>query len=474
MKPRNKLERSIVAMADSLPPLTEQQRDFAKGLFPAEALYYSRRGNNCEFYCQCCGAMVPTIGKWIMEEHDTDTWTCPVCGAQCKVLPQYSGGWNHNYDRRTGAFSQSPTTARYVTLADTHEGYQVFRTFEVHRWNGRSDTGGVHRGCPTEFYFREIYQNWIDEKGRETIVSRPYTRGFNHHSWSYRGPWGIGRHNAHCSGYYQFDDVFTLDGHWWFPGSRITQRLRRNGFTGRLLRGTEAKADMAKLAICVLTDNRFEELVKTGQGQLAAYLIDNGRHDLKTYLRTIRVATRHGYRIKEPDLWLDYIDDIRFLHLDDRNPHYICPVDIKDAHAAMQRRRDREEERIKFESRVKQAEKYEAQYAKDKARYFGIAFGDDTVQVVVLQTVKEVLAEGCAMHHCVFNNGYYKEKNSVLLSARDAAGNRLETVEVNISPLRVAQIRGLQNQPTKLHNHIVALVEANLDLFRRAAKRKAV
>lgn len=178
MKPRNKLERSIVAMADSLPPLTEQQRDFAKGLFPAEALYYSRRGNNCEFYCQCCGAMVPTIGKWIMEEHDTDTWTCPVCGAQCKVLPQYSGGWNHNYDRRTGAFSQSPTTARYVTLADTHEGYQVFRTFEVYRWNGRSDTGGVHRGCPTEFYFWEIYQNWIDEKGQETIVSRPYTRGF--------------------------------------------------------------------------------------------------------------------------------------------------------------------------------------------------------------------------------------------------------------------------------------------------------
>lgn len=38
---------------------------------------------------------------------------------------------------------------------------------------------------------------------------------------------------------------------------------------------------------------------------------------------------------------------------------------------------------------------------------------------------------GEAMHHCVFSAGYYKRPESLILSAKDSKGNRLETIEVS-------------------------------------------
>ena len=111
MKPRNAKERELVALAGTLRPLSEKQKDFARSLFPAEALYYSRRGNNCEFYCMCCGTMVPTLGKWLIADYAVGKWKCPNCGADCEVLPQYSGGWSHNMDRKTGAVGNTPYSA---------------------------------------------------------------------------------------------------------------------------------------------------------------------------------------------------------------------------------------------------------------------------------------------------------------------------------------------------------------------------
>lgn len=463
MKPRSKKEREFIERADRLRPLSDRQKEWAKGLFPAEALYYSRRGNACEFHCMCCGAVVRRPGKWNLADQVCD-WTCPECGAVCKVLPQY----NKNAWR-----SAAPTSGRYVTMMDVHDGIQVFRTFEVCRWNSRSlGEDGVVRGLPTEYHYFEVWQVWLLDSGKDVIVSKSYTRGFNHFTWNHFSEWGIGRHNGHYSGYYVFDDVYDVTGCWFLPGPKITPLLRRNGFSGMLLRinGLDAVAAARRL----LTDNTFEEVVKLGYRHVAGYLLNHPSVNVRDYIRSIRICARNGYRIDDPQLWFDYVNDLMFLTLDVHNAHYVCPRNLRQAHTATTLKRRRIEHRRELEEKRKDMAKWEKRYSEAKAPFLGIVFGDERVTISVIQSVHDVYEEGEAMHHCVFTNGYYKHPDSVLLTARDAKGKRLETVEIGLDPFKVCQSRGLQNGRTDYHDAIVSLCKENLDAFREAAQKMTV
>ena len=474
MKPKGKIQTQLVEWAGMLPPLDEKRKEWAKGLFKPQAKYYSRRGNNCEFWCQCCGHIEPTLGKWLLADYCIDTWVCPECGAECEVLPQYSGGWGHNYNPKTGQFSKSSQDYALVTLVDVFKGVQVFRTFEVNRWNRRdgNDERGRWRTKPTEWCYEEVWQNWIFENGKEYITAKSYTRSPFSFSWHYGSGWGIAHHNGHCGGQYVMEDVFELSGHDYFPGKRILPTLRRNGLKTKHV-GAHGM-DPARLAVRLLTDNRFEEVVKLGQVSLAAYFLDSARHSIGDYIHAIRICTRNGYTVRDAGLWIDYIDDLVFLGLDTHSPHYVCPKDLRKAHARTSRRRERIVEARKREEQAREAKKWEARYAVAKAPFLGIVFGDDRVVISVLQTVEDVRLEGKAMHHCVFANGYYKKHDRVLLSARDMKGNRLETIEIGLDPFKVLRSRGLQNGSTKEHQRIVELCNANMDLFRRAVPKMTV
>ena len=471
MKPRSKIQQQFVEWAGLLPPLDEKRKAWARGLFPAEALYYSRRGNHSEFHCMCCGAVVPTFGKWPVDEHDIPRWTCPECGYECEVLPQYNGGFRGNYDSRTGRRGKSPTGSLYATLADIFNGIQVFRTFEVCRCNGRTTRDGLPCGLPTEFQYREIWQNWIRPDGKETITHRPYARSFNYFRWDYGKEYVIGSHNAHCRGYYAFSDVFDITGNYFFPGQRFTPLLKRNGMRRKYL--SMRNCDPVAMCRLLLKDNRYEEIVKLGQIPLAVYLTGHFSNTLP-FLHAVRICARNSYRIKDPGLWLDYFDDLVFLGLDTHSAHYVCPKSLKKAHAQTTRRRERVVELQREAERRKEAAKWEGRYATAKAPFLGIVFTDGRITISVIPSVEDVRLEGKAMHHCVFSNGYYKRPDRLLLTARDEKGKRLETVEIGLDPYVVLQSRGLQNGTTKAHKDIVALCEANMDVFRRAVPNMTV
>ena len=78
-------------------------------------------------------------------------------------------------------------------------------------------------------------------------------------------------------------------------------------------------------------------------------------------------------------------------------------------------------------------------------------FTDGQIAVRVLESVKEIIMEGKAMHHCVGTNGYYKKADSLILSAT-IDGKRIETVEVSLSQLKVIQSRGVCNKQTEYHD----------------------
>ena len=72
------------------------------------------------------------------------------------------------------------------------------------------------------------------------------------------------------------------------------------------------------------------------------------------------------------------------------------------------------------------------------------------------------------MHHCVFKCEYYARENSIILSAHDREGNRIETIEFSLTENKVVQSRGVCNKNTEYHDRIVNLVNANAHHFIKA------
>jgi hypothetical protein len=65
-------------------------------------------------------------------------------------------------------------------------------------------------------------------------------------------------------------------------------------------------------------------------------------------------------------------------------------------------------------------------------------------------------------------NEYHKKGDSLILSAKDKEGNRVETIEVDIKTFQVVQSRGVCNQNTPHHNEIINLVNNNMYRIRQA------
>lgn len=84
----------------------------------------------------------------------------------------------------------------------------------------------------------------------------------------------------------------------------------------------------------------------------------------------------------------------------------------------------------------------------------------------MLQSSLEFLEEGEAMHHCVAS--YWSHDNSLVLSARDGEGKRVETVEVNLKTFSIVQSQGPCNRPTEWHESIMETVKRNMKLIKSA------
>ena len=132
----------------------------------------------------------------------------------------------------------------------------------------------------------------------------------------------------------------------------------------------------------------------------------------------------------------------------------------------MERKR-RAEVKRNAEKRRKEAAEWEKVYKEDKGKFFGVCFSDGEIMVTVISSVAEIAEEGAAMHHCVYDNGYYKRPDSLILSAKDTEGKRIETVELNLKTLKVEQSRAVCNGVSSYHNRIIGLVEKNINLIKQ-------
>ena len=138
--------------------------------------------------------------------------------------------------------------------------------------------------------------------------------------------------------------------------------------------------------------------------------------------QSYKVATRHHYRPSDMGLWADTIRLLEQCGKDICNPKYICPQNLRAEHDYWMNRHNQMEQKRRSRKQMQQAKRKEAEFYKEKSRYFGITITDKNLVISVLDTLEAFQAEGNALHHCVFQCEYYAKADSLILSAHDKEG----------------------------------------------------
>lgn len=433
----------MLSLADKLPEITARQRQWALDhSFMPRAVYWPRKG---EVRCLCCGQTAVWPKAYIEACVDVEEYDCPYCG-KATSIEQYCRGTEMR-------------ERRLFTILTTFRGHQVARTFEVSRANYRDEHFA-------RYDIAEIYQIWILDDGREIITGRECHRSAFYLTWEFNKPLCIRQHNASCTGAYAMEDLYDISGNLLYPEIRVTPLLRRNGWNRRLVyyRNSYALTDAMRWLLGVPT---AEMLVKTGQYALFRHMMRRKDRQLP-FLHSVRIANRNGYIVKDAQMWLDMLAMAAQLGKDTHNPKVVCPADLRQAHDALLAPIARRRRKAEAAERLREAAKWETIYRQSKSRYFGICFGSGDIVITVIKSVAEMAEEGDKMHHCVYKAGYYKRDDSLILSARDRDGNRLETIELSLKTLKVIQSRGRFNKSTPRHDEILQLIQNNLNLFKTA------
>lgn len=437
MRPRNDRQRAVVALSAALPPITEAQKRWAiEHVFAKKALLCKGRA-----WCSICGrtfdaATISPFGVDLLG----DTVICPHCGTKLKV----------EHSRKKKLHEKW-----YYTIVTTFRGWQVCRNLSVEK--------EIRQGEKPYFGIYEVVQNWIDEDGHEEVIAKPIStiQGY-YDCWAMSKPMEL-RNAKRVDRYHP--DKYRISGAWIYPSRRVLPKAKRNGYTGRNAIGLPESEHIRLL----LTDREAEVLEKNGQFSLLGWKYNRGYGKFKMpHHHAIRIAIRNKYLIKDASLWFDYLDLLEYFRLDTHNAYYVCPRNLKAEHDRLLARKQRVEAEIAEERKRKDAHKWEDQYRADKAKYFGICFGNENITIKVIQSVAEMAEEGKTMHHCVYDNAYYKRADTLIMTARDQSGNRIETIEISLKTFSVIQSRAKCNKISQYHDEIISLVSQNIHLIKQA------
>lgn len=184
--------------------------------------------------------------------------------------------------------------------------------------------------------------------------------------------------------------------------------------------------------------------------------------------RSYKIARRHRYEPEDYGLWCDMVRLLERCGRDIRSVRYICPKALKAEHDRWLAKATRIEERRRMAEQMERAKRREADFYREKSCFFGIVISDGDIEISVLDSIEAFRAEGEKMKHCVFRCEYYAKADSIILSAHDKYGNRIETVEFSIRQGKVVQSRGVCNTNTEYHDRIIKFVNDNAYRFLEA------
>jgi DNA-directed RNA polymerase subunit RPC12/RpoP len=418
MKPKNKFQMQVLAASKSLPPVTKAQTEWA---YRNCMQHTGRRTAKGIVSCLECGH------EWTDRTVEKQC-TCPRCGTKLTIA-----------DTRKQVFRQN----EYFCIITACEDFQVLRFFYLQSY--------AKAGEKVRYFHSEVVQRWIASDGKYATLAKLRPMGYFVDAWTFSSTLEIRPEKP----------LYNILPTSVYPHQRLIPELGRSGYEKQLY-----GLSPFDLFHALLTDNRAETLLKAGQTGLLKLFAVNGFNRIDNYWASIRICIRNGYKVDDASLWRDYIDLLRFFGKDLHNAKYVCPADLITEHDRyVQKKRDWQE-RLRREEARKKAMEGEATFNEAKNRFFGIQFTDGLIHVRVLESVEEIMQEGAAMHHCVFESECHLKPDSLILSAC-IEGKRVETVELSLSKWQVVQSRGVCNKNTEYHDRIIELVEKNISRFRK-------
>lgn len=402
MKPKNKFQQRIVEASKTLPTLTKEQIQWG---YDNAIQYVGRRTDKGIITCTKCGHLWKGMGELATTLLGCD---CPNCESKLIVKTSRKRVFDDSY---------------YMTVIDAHKGYQVLRTIML---KYKTKVGKL-----PEYSHSEVMQRWIAPDGKHCTLARlRQTMGTIYFdSWIFYSPLELRSENTNNK---YFLNIYNIIGTGEiYPTQKQIPELKRTGIKNRLFK--QKPFDIYRV---LLTDTRMETLLKTKQGKLFELFLKDKSRKIDNYWTSIRICIRNGYKIKDAIAWCDYIDLLRFFGKDLHNAKYVCPANLKAEHDRYVIKKAKADALLEIEKQLAK----EDEYRQAKAKFFGLMFSDGLINVRVLESVAEIITEGKMMHHCV--GSYHSKPDSLILSAC-IDGQRIETIEISISQLKVIQSRGV-------------------------------
>lgn len=431
MKPKTKLQKKVMKLKEKLQPLTDRQQQGAQENCFAKYFVRVRNRN----YCLECGekfmpgkaALADTVGPV----------TCPGCKQHLKSMP-WEGPQRDN---------------AYWGIITTREGFQVVRIIRVSKY--------MKRQKPASYYHEEVMQHWVRPDGKTTSLVA-YAQGMSYYYDAWVSSSELEPRTPSPAHYHRCG----LVPGWIAPYQRVLPVIRRNGYVGQTYGKTPHR-----LFSAILKNPQAETLLKANQISLLKHSIGNAGV-IDTRWPQIKIAIRHGYQVTDATSWLDNLRMAEELGKDIHNPKYVCPENLKEAHDRHMDKVQKMRESEAFERRKQQMAEENIEYQKRIAPFLNLHFKDGDLEIVPLKDVEEFIIEADKLHHCIFSSNYHQREDSLVLSAR-ISGEPVETVEVDLKRMKVAQARGLQNQPTEHHDWIVETVRRNMHKIAKRLNKAA-
>lgn len=413
MKPRTKFEKAVAAPNERLTAISSKVIAWAiKKVVPHIAFRTS------EHKCTCgdCGMKFDYKGK-------DKSVSCPHCGSRLQV--------NDTLKRKM-------TETTYFSSLEVVDGLQVQRVFLL--------KVAYRKGEAMKMNYWEVCRMWLNSEGKLAVTARARTLGHYMDSFNWSSQIDLKR---------LYDVYWVISDTYAYPRYRVLPELRRNGMKGKL-----PDCHPTRLMNALLADSRIETMMKSRDLQAVGYFVHH-LSDLDRCWHSYKIAARNHYQPSDYGIWCDTIRLLEQCGKDIHNTKYICPQNLKAEHDYWLHKKMGEDEKRKNKEQMQRAKRQEAKFYKEKSCYFGITITDNDLVISVLDTLEAFQAEGNAMHHCVFQCEYYAKEESLILSAHDKEGNRIETIEFSLTEGKVIQSRGVCNKNTEHHDRIIHLVNAN-------------
>lgn len=387
MKPRTLLERRLMELTKKLPKITNKQRTFARNKIYNIAFTAGKKA-----WCIRCGHSF-TVNDLFA---DADYVVCPHCHHKLK----------REHSRKRSLHKQ----VNHFVIITTSEEFQVVRYFLCDL--------RAKKNCKTEFYEDEIFQAWICPDGRIVIIGQRkktcpnYSCGY---PWQTSGPMEI-RLNWKTTyrGDYAPIDQYCISPEIIYPDVKIIDQLKRAG-----LRKSLHNCDIISLFACLLAFPHIETILKSRQYDLLRRVVNsNSLQVMNRVWPQIKIAIRHGYKIRKTHCWIDMLNLIEEAGGDNHNPKNILPANLEAAEIMWREKVKKIRMAREKAEREREAQYYEAQYKKLKSKFFPLEISSDSIHISVLPNVEAFVEESYAMHNCVYDNKYYAKDDSLIMSVQ--------------------------------------------------------